>query len=126
MMGDPVRLRLSRAKGFRLADASMLANGRAHVVVARPSIWGNPFRVGVDGDQADCVLAFERLLLGDRDCMANADDRFAAAEYAIRFRYRWGELRGFNLACWCALDAPCHADVLLRLANRPIALRAVS
>lgn len=27
------------------------------------------------------------------------------------------ELRGKNLACWCALDQPCHADVLLKLAN---------
>ena len=26
-------------------------------------------------------------------------------------------LRGKNLACWCPLDQPCHADVLLRLAN---------
>ena len=26
-------------------------------------------------------------------------------------------LRGKNLACWCALDQPCHADILLRLAN---------
>jgi hypothetical protein len=28
-----------------------------------------------------------------------------------------GELRGKNLACWCKLDQPCHADVLLRMAN---------
>jgi hypothetical protein len=27
-------------------------------------------------------------------------------------------LRGKNLACWCPLDQPCHADVLLDLANR--------
>lgn len=27
-------------------------------------------------------------------------------------------LRGKNLACWCPLDQPCHADVLLELANR--------
>jgi hypothetical protein len=26
-------------------------------------------------------------------------------------------LRGHDLACWCPLDKPCHADVLLRLAN---------
>jgi len=26
-------------------------------------------------------------------------------------------LRGKNLACWCALDQPCHADVLLEMAN---------
>jgi hypothetical protein len=28
------------------------------------------------------------------------------------------ELRGKNLACWCPLNQPCHADVLLELANR--------
>ena len=28
-----------------------------------------------------------------------------------------GELRGKDLACWCPLDQPCHADVLLDLAN---------
>jgi hypothetical protein len=27
------------------------------------------------------------------------------------------ELGGRTLACWCALDQPCHAEVLLRLAN---------
>lgn len=27
------------------------------------------------------------------------------------------ELAGRDLACWCPLDKPCHADVLLELAN---------
>ncbi|EUA64977.1 hypothetical protein I542_5155 [Mycobacteroides abscessus 1948] len=27
------------------------------------------------------------------------------------------ELRGHDLACWCPLDQPCHADVLLEIAN---------
>jgi hypothetical protein len=27
------------------------------------------------------------------------------------------ELRGWDLACYCPLDQPCHADVLLELAN---------
>jgi len=27
------------------------------------------------------------------------------------------ELAGKDLACWCPLDQPCHADVLLELAN---------
>lgn len=28
------------------------------------------------------------------------------------------ELRGKDLVCWCPLDQPCHADVLLEIANR--------
>jgi hypothetical protein len=31
------------------------------------------------------------------------------------------ELRGMDLICWCAPKQPCHADVLLELANQPIA-----
>jgi hypothetical protein len=27
------------------------------------------------------------------------------------------ELQGKNLACFCPLDQPCHADVLLEIAN---------
>jgi hypothetical protein len=30
---------------------------------------------------------------------------------------RMDELAGHDLACWCPLDQPCHADVLLELAN---------
>jgi hypothetical protein len=33
------------------------------------------------------------------------------------------ELRGKNLACWCPLDQPCHADVLLRLANTTLTVK---
>lgn len=29
------------------------------------------------------------------------------------------ELAGKNLACWCPLNQPCHADVLLKIANAP-------
>ncbi|WP_019732123.1 DUF4326 domain-containing protein [Mycobacterium avium] len=28
------------------------------------------------------------------------------------------ELAGHDLACWCPPDQPCHADVLLELANQ--------
>ncbi len=30
-------------------------------------------------------------------------------------------LKGRDLACWCALDGPCHAEVLLVLANHSAA-----
>lgn len=33
---------------------------------------------------------------------------------------RLPELRSKDLACWCPLDRPCHADILLELANQPI------
>ncbi len=73
------------------------------MVAARPSRWGNPFRVGVDGDRAECVTMFGRAL--------------AAGELGFGVDDVRRELAGMDLACWCAPDEPCHADVLLTLAN---------
>jgi hypothetical protein len=67
------------------------------VIVARPSPYGNyagPTRADFERDIAE---------------MSNADRAF--------FMDRVAELRGKDLACWCRLDQPCHADVLLNLAN---------
>ena len=73
------------------------------VVVARPSRWGNPFVVGVDGpDRASCVARYRSALLGG-ELRVGVDD--------VR-----RELAGRDVACWCPLDEPCHGDVLLELA----------
>lgn len=56
------------------------------------------------------------------------------AEWPIDFRHDGhyypherdiAELTGRDLACWCPLDRPCHADVLLELAN-PTSVGAVA
>lgn len=98
-MSAPLRLQLSRRRGFDLQAHSHACNGRPATVVARPSRWGNPFRVGIDGDRAACVAQCAR--------------QWAAQPAALDL----APLRGRNLACWCSLDGPCHADVLLALAN---------
>jgi hypothetical protein len=69
------------------------------VKVTRPSKWGNQFRVGIDGDAWECVKCYRASIGG-----------------LLRIKIVQ-ELRGKNLACWCALDSPCHADVLLQIAN---------
>lgn len=105
-----VRVQLSRAKGWR-----MPANT---VKVDRSTRWGNPFVVGetypcVEGD------------LGGPRC---GEYRISCAGDAVEAFRGWvcdeleplgdlAELRGKNLACWCKPGAPCHADVLLELAN---------
>jgi putative acetyltransferase len=91
------RIRLSRGKGWRKPVSA--------VVVARPSPWGNPFRVGVDGDRARCVELFR----------AGLEE--GTLGYTAREVQR--ALAGRDLACWCPLDEPCHADVLLEVANTP-------
>ena len=47
----------SRRKGFNLQEASRTVNGLAAVTVARPAM-GNPFRIGQDGNQQECVARF--------------------------------------------------------------------
>jgi hypothetical protein len=97
----PIRVRLSRQKGWK-----MPANT---VNVARPTCFGNPFRIGRDGDAATCVRKFESAI------KAGILKNFPLWD---RPNVGWKlALRGKNLACWCAPNQPCHADVLLRLAN---------
>ena len=90
----PKRVQMHRRKGGWRAE-----NPEA-VIVARPSRWGNPIEVGSPGvpDRAAAVKAFSETIPHWVD--------------AIR-----SELRGKDLACWCPLDQPCHADVLLEIAN---------
>ncbi|MGC7247308.1 DUF4326 domain-containing protein, partial [Mycobacteroides abscessus] len=47
----------------------------------------------------------------------NLCTRAAARQYVGVFDTIRRELRGHDLACWCPLDQPCHADVLLEIAN---------
>jgi hypothetical protein len=103
----PERIQLSRAKGWRMPENT--------VKVDRTTPWGNPFVVGKHGTAARCVELF-RFLLGGYICMSvDPAAQIAYREHASSHRH---ELRGKNLACWCRSGAPCHADVLLELANQ--------
>lgn len=92
-MSGPERIQLRRTKGWRKPANT--------IVVARPSRWGNPYRVDELGEIA--VEYFERDLHAGTLAIAVDDARV--------------ELVGKNLACWCPIDHPCHADILLDLAN---------
>lgn len=112
----PERIQLRRTKGWRKPAGA--------IVVARPSRWGNPFTVAscleadfakdVEDARRVCTGAFRDWLAGNTWAAGSGlewDERRAAYLAAIP------ELRGRDLACWCSLDQPCHADVLLELAN---------
>lgn len=88
----PHRVQRKRSRGWK-----MPANT---VYVGRPSRWANPYRVGtclIPDAQAAVAAFIANLPIG----------RMRGIE----------ELRGKNLACWCPIGQPCHADVLLALAN---------
>lgn len=97
-------MRLSRAKGYRKPHGA--------VVVSRPSRWGNPFPM--EGDRAAAVAAFTAGLERRRRGRLGPEEAMAAYPPDDEIRLA---LRGRDLACWCPLDGPCHADVLLRIAN---------
>ena len=103
----PERIQLRRVKGWRMPPNT--------VNCARPNRYGNDFRVGEDysfylpgaekATAAQCAELHRRFL----EAAIEADPQ--AAELMRK------RLRGKNLACWCKIGEPCHADVLLELAN---------
>jgi hypothetical protein len=103
------RIRLSRAKGWRLPDNT--AN------VARPGKWGNLFVVGRDGTRLQCAAMFAQLARGfiDLGGRISAEDQL---RLYLQLRDDIDELRDRDIACWCPLDGgACHGDILLHLAN---------
>lgn len=106
----PRRITLSRAKGWRMPPNT--------VKVDRATKWGNPHRVGecYVPDAAEAVRLF-RIGMGadgsEAPCRPNPGSPCGRMLRDIE------QLRGKNLACWCKPGEPCHADVLLELANAP-------
>ena len=72
------------------------------VYIGRPSKWGNPFKIGPDGDRAAVIKQYRNWLM----------------EHPEVVREVKAELRGKVLGCWCA-PLPCHGDVLAEVANSP-------
>lgn len=100
------RIQLRRLKGWRKPARA--------VVVARPSKWGNPWRVaaareaGYQGTDAElhemCVHMFRNAMRANLPAVAHIVADLPA-------------LRGRDLCCWCPPGLACHADVLLEMAN---------
>ena len=97
-MSKPKRIQRSRAKGW-----TMPANA---IYVGRPTVWGNPYVVGSELMNGETLTAEKAVALYEQ----HLADNFSEGD--IRHC-----LHDKDLACWCALDQPCHADVLLRIAN---------
>ena len=105
MTGAPRRIR--HRVGAALPENTML--------VGKGSSWATPFKAGELG-----------VLRGSDDTWVffrPADEEEALGMFrtlleqpGIRAKVV-ADLRGKNLACWCPLDQPCHADALLEAAN---------
>ena len=69
------------------------------VYIGRPSKWGNPFTIGVDGNRSEVIQKY-RIWIKDQPDLLN----------------ELSELEGKTLGCWCSPKA-CHGDVLFEMAN---------
>lgn len=119
----PERIQLSRAKGWRKPDNT--------VVVARPGKWGNPILMSEVGAQYPSLddLGIATLVVRDFEVLATRGHLYfpnwrhlGGRRGPVTWTYPTvdeirAELAGMHLACWCPLDHPCHADVLLAIAN---------
>ena len=127
MKERPIRIQLSRRKGWRMPENT--------VKVDRTTKWGNPFVVHSDRgpsgkrfemDPTTAVWLFRKHIEENGSWSPIPVHRWPKG----KIPKQWTsvddvqrELRGKNLACWCALPAPgepdiCHAAVLLELANK--------
>lgn len=123
----PERIQMTRQRPWRHEHPDA-------VIVARPSKWGNPIRITPERcEHTRRVMYRVHGSPMDRNGGPAYNDPATARHFAATYFWwdldagRWGdrypsiaeiraELAGRDLACWCAADSPCHADVLLRVA----------
>lgn len=112
----PERIQLSRAKNSRMPPNT--------VKVDRSTKWGNPFnktQIGVPFPPPNGEEYPQRIVLfrGEPSLDRCLDLYLVSLLLRVVVDPKITEpLRGKNLACWCKPGAPCHADILLEVANR--------
>jgi Domain of unknown function (DUF4326) len=116
----PIRIQRKRTAGWRMPENT--------VSVTRPGPFGNPFvvggyfKIGNGGNGMTMIRALEEKYADKSYTILKtaqeAVDMFR--EYKKRYPYKQEEIakiKGKDLACWCKPGDPCHADVLLEIAN---------
>jgi hypothetical protein len=129
---SPQRIQRRRTAGWRMPEGA--------VYVGRPTRWGNPFAASRHADGQWRVYEngvgehgrFWASYATGKEARARAVELFEL-HIGPMGNYEYDEatlvdlrrlLAGRDLVCWCPLDQPCHADVLLELANAPQAVTA--
>jgi hypothetical protein len=133
----PERIQRERVKGWRKPNGA--------VYVGRPTIYGNPFTAarrctgcggfgnlpvwpdlgvtecedctGTGSGREQAVNRFALWIAADTLNPQEWEGHLIAAHVRVSAALKRGELVGRDLVCWCPPDQPCHADVLLEIAN---------
>ena len=112
------RIQLRRTKGWRKPDGC--------VSVGRGTRWGNPFKLSgfvdkryVRADLRDSAPLqwCSPMAVNAREAVAAFQQNLLSGTLSFTIDDVKRELRGKDLACWCGADSPCHAQVLLSIAN---------
>jgi hypothetical protein len=103
-MTKPERIQLRRTRGWRMPPNT--------IKVDRSTRWGNPMQVRDGYSATQAVRDYELWLEGKGVASGVAISKVPPRVEEIRL-----QLGGRNLACWCALGQPCHAEILLKIAN---------
>lgn len=99
-----IRIQRKRSKGWRMPPNT--------ISVTRPGKFGNPLSTASEFAAAlDVFTAYPNV------------ERLHSLTDDQNRRMRWiashlGDLRGHDLACWCSVEKPCHAQVLLDFLHR--------
>lgn len=121
---NPVRIQRSRQ------HRQVNPNGLQTIYVGRPTKWGNPFRLTPDGwimyYSSGRHILNPWVLYSATGGFTNQDivelyEQWIKGKLKLRTLPEPpdpSELKGKNLSCWCNLNEPCHADVLLEFANK--------
>lgn len=96
------RIQRKRTKGWRMPENT--------VFVGRPSRWGNPYRVGASTQDGQQIRDRAHAVAKYRELLAFMESKGLTIDTTA--------LRGKDIACWCPLDEPCHADVLIEMTNQ--------
>lgn len=112
----PIRIQRSRQQ------KQVSPNGLPIVYIGRPTKWGNPYKVvGEEGhwfvmdENDEPVLTFNEKPQALNCCIELYREQISHMHNVGTLNIF--ELKGKNLSCWCKIGEPCHADVLLELAN---------
>jgi hypothetical protein len=105
------------------------------IYVGRPTKWGNPFGIGKYLNAWGKAFIAIRIAKQPEEIRGIYKQGFLYEKISLENSLKWyqwwldfqienkrldpKQLKGANLSCWCPLDQPCHADILLKLANIP-------
>jgi hypothetical protein len=119
------RIQRKRTKGWRMPENT--------VYVGRPTKWGNPFKVGVNYSNTawlECMyqdMPPEQFKEEKIQGITPKDINQVIELYKLHLqtlirisglKNLLGELKNKDLACWCSLSSPCHADILIELCQK--------